>query len=1294
VEADKVSRLSIRLLGPLQVTLDSQPVTHFETEKARVLLAYLAVEADRPHPRELLAEMLWPGRPAGAASADLRHALASLRRAIADTSAALGAGRQPPPPFLLVNRQTIQFNSASDAWVDVQAFSALLRSPELPGQPALASLEEALRLVRGAFLEDISATGSPALEEWLLLTREQLARLALEARRRLAECYEGSGDYDQALRHAWRGLEIEGWDERAQRQVMRLLAFTGQRNAALAQYEVCRRALAGELGVEPEPGTTELMRCIRDDKLPMPPPVQERHPIAAPPAFLEEGAAEVEPPVFVARRQELARLQSTLDRALAGQGCVAFVTGGPGLGKTALLSEFARCAMGAHPDLLVARGNCSAISGAGDPYLPFRDVMAMLTGDVETRWQAGAISRDHARRLWGALPVVMPALLANGSSLIGPILPRDALLARAARAQAGGVDWLEPLRALAQQVSWAGSAEQQQSFLFQQYTGVLQALACRHPLVLLLDDLQWADSASIGLLFHLGRLGVAGSRILILCAYRPEEVALGRAGERHPLEVVLNELKRTFGNVWVDLDAAAQREGRGFVDAFLDTERNRLGKEFRTALFNRTEGHPLFTVELLRAMEERGDLLRDVRADGAWIEGPALDWRELPARVEAVIQERVDRLDAELREIINVACVEGEHFTAEVVAAVQGVADRPQLRALHKLEKLYGLVREAGEVQSGARGTTRYRFSHILVQEYLYRQLGARERRLLHGQVGTALESIVEGQRGEIAVQLAHHFYEADDPDRAFRYALLAAENAARAYANEEAIAFFTRAIELAQRICLNSTELASLHRGRALAHEILGHFEHARADHEAALLLGRTTGERRVEWRALLDLAELWTSRDYSRSRGYLDLALEAAQGMGDPAALAGSLNWVGNWYANAEHPAAAIGYHQEALRLFEQSGDRRDLAHTLDQLGIASILSGDLTAGVRYYDQAIPLFRELKDSAGLADSLTGRGIAGSSACMAPTTVSPTVPVDARRDLEEALQVAREIASPSAEAWALWALSVLHTGQGQFGPALETVLGAVRVASAAGHGEWIAGSRSILGALYAELLAPEAAHPQLEQALALAQQLRSQHWIHHATAALAATWSLLGQPARALACLAAVLSPEAGMDTMQLRTCWARRAELALAQGDPALALEIADRLIASAPGMSPGCVVTLLWRLKGEALTVIGHPEEARSLLQAAAENAQAPQERFHRWRVHASLARLYCTMDRQPDAGREFAVASELIEALAQAVPGQAFRDNFVQRARSTLGPTPLTWAGPEITPIGCVSSSAAQ
>jgi len=1255
-----MTRLSVLLLGPLQVTLDAQPVTRFETEKARALLAYLAVEADRQHRREFLAELFWPERPAGVAQANLRHTLAGLRRVIGDSSTAPDIGPQAAPPALLVTRTTIQFNRAGDTCTDIIAFTALLRTSRPTAQPTLAALDEAAGFYRGAFLEDVSVTDSPAFEEWLLVTREQMGRLALEALRRLAEGSEEGGDYERALRYARRGVEIEPWNEPAQRQVMRLLAFTGQRNAALAQYEACRRVLMEELGVEPEAETVGLRRRIRDGELGIPAACSQL------PAFMQEDAGEAVPPLFVARDRQLARLRTFLDRAVAGHGCVAFITGGPGQGKTALLGEFARRAQGGNPDLLVAAGNCSAISGVGDPYLPFRDVLAMLTGDLENRWSSGFVSRDHARRLWDALPVVIPALLACGSSLIGAILSGEALLARAARALPSQPGWAERLRTFTARAQ-SDPAGLEQSFLFDQYADVLHAVAARRPLLLILDDIHWADSASISLLFHLvRRLNGAGNRILLACAYRPEEVDLGRGGGRHPLEQVLHEIKRTFGDVWVDLDAADVQEGRSFVAALLDSERNRLGAEFRAALFDRTAGHPLFTVELLRAMRERGELVPDVRADGAWIEGPALDWDRLPAQVEAVIQERVARLDPEAREVLNVASVEGEHFTVEVVAAVLSVAEKSLLRALRQLERLYRLVRETGEAQTGAWRTARYQFSHILVQEYLYRHLSQGERRLLHGQVATALARLYEGRLEDVSVRLAHHFYEAGDHGQAYRYALLTAESAARAYAHHEAISLYTRAIELAPKIAVDAAARADLHRGRGRAYEISGDFEHARADHETALQLSRAAGQRRIEWRALLDLAELWTSRDYGQSREFVDLALALAHDMGEPAALAGSLNWVGNWYTNAEDPAAALGYHQEALGIFEQLAADADVAHTLDRLGLTSLLRGDYTAGIGYYDRAIALFRDLGDRAGLAASLTGRGLAGSGAYSAPTVVSPIVPVDARADFAEALQISREIASPSAESWALWSLSFLHTGQGQFGQALEAGHRALAVASSVGHREWVVGSRSILGALYVEMLAPEAARPYLDEALGLAQRMQSQHWVHHATGALAATWHLLGQPAQALTCLAAVVSPEMGMDTVHKRTCWAKRAELALVQGEPFLALEIVDRLIASAPGMTPGQVVPFLWQLKADALAAAGQVEPARALLQAALDSAQAPGDRFLLWRICTSLGRLYYAMHCRPEAEQQFAVARRLVEELAQTIPDQDLRDTFLHRA----------------------------
>ena len=144
----------------------------------------------------------------------------------------------------------------------------------------------------------------------------------------------------------------------------------------------------------------------------------------------------------------------------------------------------------------------------------------------------------------------------------------------------------------------AGAKVEQQPILAQ-YSAALSAIARQRPLVLILEDLHWVDSASSGLLFHLSR-EAAHSRMLILGTYRPDEVAVSRGEMAHPLAEMLSELKRRHGDIWLDLGELAEADGRRFVEAYLDTQPNRLGPAFREALFNRTGGHALFTVELVR----------------------------------------------------------------------------------------------------------------------------------------------------------------------------------------------------------------------------------------------------------------------------------------------------------------------------------------------------------------------------------------------------------------------------------------------------------------------------------------------------------------------------------------------------------------------------------------------------------------------------------------------------------------------------------------------------------------------
>jgi oligopeptide transport system substrate-binding protein len=334
-----------------------------------------------------------------------------------------------------------------------------------------------------------------------------------------------------------------------------------------------------------------------------------------------------------------------------------------------------------------------------------------------------------------------------------------------------------------------------ESGMVEQCAGLLTAVAERQPLLLLFDDLQWADSASMNLLNYLDR-SLRGNRVLIIGAFRPEYVALGRDGDKHPLERVVAETKRLAGDAVLDLAQEESGEKRAFVDDLLDSEANTLDAVFRQALLAHTGGQPLFTVEVLRYLQDRGDLVLD--EDGAWTAGPALAWDVLPDRVEGVIEARISRLDDDLRQVLNVAAVEGENFTAQVIARVLAIDERSLLRTLsNQLEKKHQLVRERSPVQLGWHLLSRFRFGHALFQQYLYDDLSPSERLLFHGEIAATLEELTEGQTDEIAVLLARHFDESGEATKAVKYLLVAGDRARTLYAHQEAIDSYERAVEI-----------------------------------------------------------------------------------------------------------------------------------------------------------------------------------------------------------------------------------------------------------------------------------------------------------------------------------------------------------------------------------------------------------------------------------------------------------------------------------------------------------------
>ena len=909
-----MSCLALHLLGPPRVECDGVPI-QVDTRKAIALLAYLAVTGES-HRRASLVNLLWPEYDRSRGRAALRRTLYALRKALA------GA-------WLDVDQEEIGLGSGADIWLDVDEFHRHLAGCEAHGHPAsevcpacIAPLIDAVALVRGDFLAGFALKDSFNFDDWQFFQADSLRRELVGALERLVRWHGAQREFEPAIGYARRWLALDPLDEEAHKALMRLYAWSGQRPAALRQYQECVQILEDQLGVPPEETTTQLYRAIEKGRVSASPVPGRRSDLPArPPPFLGE-EDRVERPVFVARESELAQLASFLDSALAGESKVVFVTGDAGCGKTALIREFACRAQAANPDLVVTWGHGNAHTGVGDPYLPFREALGLLSGKVEAQWAAGAMTAEQARRLWYALPLAIQALIEVGPDLIDLFVPGAALLKRAAACAPLGSDWLAQLETLVtRQEAAHHNPRLQQSALFEQYTQLLRALARQRPLLLALDDLQWADGGSINLLFHLGRR-IGGSRILVVGAYRPTEIAMGRttsplsgemteagtrpsvAWDRHPLERVVNEFKRTFGEIEVNLERADGQRARGrhFVEAFLDSEPNRLGDGFRQTLHQHTRGIPLFTIELLRGMQERGDLVRD--KEGRWVKGPSLDWETLPARVEAVIAERVGRLPEHLQDLLTVASVEGETFTAEVVARVRAADEEETVRCLSDtLDKAYRLVGARGIMRLDGQCLSQYRFRHILFQRHLYNRLDPVRRARLHQAVGMALEWLYgEGaqQTEAVAPQLARHFQQAGIARKAVAYLHQAGERAQRLYANEEAIRYFRRGLGL-----LEDAPPAEARKGwrqemAARLHERLGDVLKWTGDHDAAraayqaalahLPAGELMGQANLSWK----IGYTWrVQRRYDKALQAYDLA-QAALGEGSAGSTA---EWWHTW-------------------------------------------------------------------------------------------------------------------------------------------------------------------------------------------------------------------------------------------------------------------------------------------------------------------------------------------------------------------------------------------------------------
>ena len=929
-------------------------------------------------------------------------------------------------------------------------------------------------------------------------------------------------------------------------------------------------------------------------------------------------------PTLVGRSPEMTAVNQVLARAKAGHGHVALIVGEAGVGKSRLLRAMMDQARAS--GFFVLHG-ASFEAEAAIPYAPLLDLVRLLAGSAS------------------------PAVV---SHILGPAAPEL-------------VAMFPELRAVFPDVtpSAAIDPESDQRRLFRSLVQALSAVARTQPVFLAFEDVHWTDDATLDLVFHLAR-GHASQPVAIALTYRADE-----AGPR--LTRLVADLERARLATELPIDSLDRDQVAEMLHAIFGP-RETLGEEFMQRLYELTEGNPFFVEETLKALIIAGDL---AATGGAWRARP-LERIRVPRTAIEAVRRRLAALTVPARTVASTAAVAGRRFDFGMLRTLMHMSEPELLAVVKELIAAQLVVEESAE---------RFAFRHALTREAIYAELLARERVALHREVAAALERANAESIDNVVEALAYHAWEAGDWERASRYAAAAAKHALAVSAPREAVAHLDRAVAASERSGdVASTELL-LERG--WANETLGDFQRAHDDFTQAHERARATSDNRGVWESLHALGMLWAARDYSRAGGYRRMALTVSRLIGDGSLMARSLNRVGNWHVNLEEPHAGLPHHEEALSIFERLGDDTGVAETLDLIAMAQHCAGDQPMAARSYERSIALFTKLDDRRRLANALGVLTLCGPSHHASSTTPIPIAGVDDELRAPRSIRLARAIGWRVGEAAQRFFIADCLAWRGEYDQAIPLAREALELAQEIEHLQWTAGALRLLGVLSLDLLAPHEAREHLEEAHRIALRLGSHIWLRWTAAPLAqarcrtsdidAATEALDRAARSATAgddPHAVSRPTGTGLTLGERQLWFARAELALAQRRPEIALDIADARLASERAANPDSVlgVPRLSLLRAEALTALQRFDEATSALDVARAEATAQRSRPTLWRIEAAAGHLHRLQRRRVEARRSFDAARAIADELAARIPDDTLRSRFLDGVAEAVPAAP--------------------
>lgn len=923
-------------------------------------------------------------------------------------------------------------------------------------------------------------------------------------------------------------------------------------------------------------------------------------------------------PTLIGRAQERATLRALIAAVKGGEGRVALISGEAGIGKSRLIAEARNiaCAEG----FLAVEGQCFQMDAA----YPYAPLLELLRAYLRDHWQASGESRQEP--LLRELVQLLPDLKLLFPQLILPSQPVNTPTDEHA------------------------DPEQQRHRLFTVLTHLLTGEAAQRPTLLIIEDIHWSDDSTLDFLLHLARR-ISRAPILLLITYRGEDASdhvsrwlaqLDR--ERLALELALTRLSLPEVDAMIQAIFSAARP-----------EPTQLAE----MIYTLTEGVPFFVEEMLKSLITGGELRF---ADGAWRYTPGT--LRIPRSVRGIVIQRMDHLSAAAQQALTLAAVVGRRFEVTLLQRLLACDESHLILLMRELIAAQFFVEESADC---------FAFRHALIQQAIYNTLLARERRMLHGAIADALESLhsTPVQREAHLTDLAAHCYAAGHWAKALEYEQLASEKALALYAPRATIEHAKHALDAAQHLHIIPPGKVVYLRGQA--HETLGAFDQARNDYERALDVAEQAADETLQWQCMTALGFLWAERDYSQAGVWFRRARDVSDRLADPTKQARTLNRLGNWLGNTGRIEEGLQAHQDALTIFEKYHDIQGMAETLDLLSTLHGMSGDRITAVDELGQAIALFRSLGDTRSLISSLAMRALQAMPGANETTFWPHRTQDECVGDASESLRLSRHINSQAGQAFAEIALAHILTSFGEFGAAQGHAQTAQRITTEIEHQQWQVSTWYGFGRLYLLLLAPEPAITALESGLSLARVLGSTFWIATLTASLGRAYMMHDDLAAAQATLRAVMLRDQRPYTIAERDIALAWAALALAQSEPDVALRIAEQLLASAPQQHNGRPVEPIphiLHVKGEALMSLSRPDEALTALEGARCGAEARNARPLLWTIHRALGRAYQILHRSDEAHQEITAARRLIEELGVTIEDASLRDHFINAALSTM------------------------